>query len=67
MEKKEWKPFGNALDKLERKMFFDEMFNIPRWYISACSNCCIAREASSNSNVYTALQLQVVDRMHFRN
>jgi hypothetical protein len=37
MEKEEWKPFGNALDKSERKNF-DEMFDIPRLYISACSN-----------------------------
>jgi hypothetical protein len=31
------KPFRNALDKLERKEF-DEMWDIPRLYISACSN-----------------------------
>ncbi|HZA61829.1 MAG TPA: hypothetical protein VE573_03060 [Nitrososphaeraceae archaeon] len=37
MEKKEWKTFRNALDKSERKEF-DEMFDIPRLYISACSN-----------------------------
>jgi hypothetical protein len=37
MEKEEWKPFRNALDKSERKKF-DEMWDIPRWYISACSN-----------------------------
>jgi hypothetical protein len=37
MEKEEWKPFRNALDKSDRKKF-DEMWNIPRWYISACSN-----------------------------
>jgi hypothetical protein len=36
-EKEEWKPFRNALDKKDRKKF-DEMFDIPRWYISACSN-----------------------------
>jgi hypothetical protein len=35
MEKKEWKPFRNALDKKERKEF-DEMFDIPKVYISAC-------------------------------
>jgi hypothetical protein len=37
MEKADWKPFRNALDKKERKKF-DEMFDIPRFYISACSN-----------------------------
>jgi hypothetical protein len=37
MEKEEWKPFRNALDKSDRKKF-DEMWDIPRWYISACSN-----------------------------
>ncbi len=37
MEKKEWKPFRNALDKSDRKKF-DEMWDIHRWYISACSN-----------------------------
>jgi hypothetical protein len=37
MEKEEWKPFRNALDKSDRKIF-DEMFDIPQFYISACSN-----------------------------
>jgi hypothetical protein len=37
MEKEDWKPFRNALDKSDRKKF-DEMFDIPRFYISACSN-----------------------------
>jgi hypothetical protein len=37
MEEAEWKPFRNALDKSDRKKF-DEMFDIPRSYISACSN-----------------------------
>jgi hypothetical protein len=37
MEKKEWKPFRNALDKSEKKQF-DEMWDIPRLYITACSN-----------------------------
>ena len=36
-EKQEWKPFRNALDKSERKSF-DEMWDIPRLYITACSN-----------------------------
>jgi uncharacterized protein (UPF0335 family) len=37
MEKAEWKAFRNALDKSERKEF-DDMFDIPRLYLSACSN-----------------------------
>jgi hypothetical protein len=37
MEKADWKPFRNALDKSERKDF-DHMFDIPRLYLSACSN-----------------------------
>lgn len=36
-EKAEWKPFRNALDKSERKEF-DEMFDIAKLYVSACSN-----------------------------
>jgi hypothetical protein len=37
MEKQEWKPFRNGLDKKDRKRF-DEMWDIPKLYISACSN-----------------------------
>ena len=36
-EKQEWKTFPNALDKSERKEF-DEMWDIARLYVSACSN-----------------------------
>ena len=36
MEEREWKPFRNALDKSDRKKF-DDMFDIPRLYTSACS------------------------------
>jgi hypothetical protein len=36
-EKIEWKSFRNALDKKERKEF-DMMWDIPRLYVSACSN-----------------------------
>ena len=36
-EKQEWVPFKKALDKSERKIF-DEMWDIPRLYVSACSN-----------------------------
>jgi hypothetical protein len=37
MEKEDWKPFRNALDKKEKKDY-DEMWDIPRLYVSACSN-----------------------------
>jgi hypothetical protein len=37
MEKEDWKPFPNALDKSDRKKF-DEMWDPPKWYISVCSN-----------------------------
>jgi hypothetical protein len=37
MELAEWKPFRNALDKSNREKF-DDMWDIPRWYVSACSN-----------------------------
>jgi hypothetical protein len=37
MEKEEWKPFRNAISKSERNQF-DGMFDIPRLYLSACSN-----------------------------
>jgi hypothetical protein len=36
-EKAEWKPFRNALHKKERKEF-DGMWEIPRLYVSSCSN-----------------------------
>ncbi len=36
MEQAEWKPFRDALDKSDRKKF-DDMWDIPRWYVSACS------------------------------
>ena len=36
-EKQEWKSFRNALDKFERKEF-DEMWDIPKLYITSCSN-----------------------------
>jgi hypothetical protein len=39
IEKAEWKPFRSALDKKDRKKF-DEMWDIPRLYILACSNSC---------------------------
>lgn len=36
-ERAEWKPFRNALDKKEKKVF-DEMWDIPKLYVSFCSN-----------------------------
>jgi hypothetical protein len=38
MEKEDWKPFRNSLDKSDRKRFDKMMLDIPRFYISACSN-----------------------------
>ena len=38
MEKEKWKSFRNALDKSDRKKFDEMMFDIPRFYISACFN-----------------------------
>jgi hypothetical protein len=36
-EEAEWnKPFCNALDKSDRRKF-DEIFDLPRIYLSACS------------------------------
>jgi hypothetical protein len=35
-EESEWKAFRNSLDKFDKKLF-DDMFAIPRLYISACS------------------------------
>jgi hypothetical protein len=37
MEKEDWKPFQKALDKKDRREF-DDMFDLPKFYISACSN-----------------------------
>ena len=37
-EKEKWKSFRNALDKSDRKKFDEMMFDIPRFYISACFN-----------------------------
>jgi hypothetical protein len=38
MEEEEQKPFRNALDKSDRKKFDEMLFDIPKFYISACSN-----------------------------
>ena len=37
MEKEDWKPFRNALDKSDRKEF-DDIWELPKFYISSCSN-----------------------------
>jgi hypothetical protein len=37
MEKAEWKPYRNAIPKSEKEQF-DEIFDILRLYLSACSN-----------------------------
>jgi hypothetical protein len=36
MEKEDWKPFRNVPSKSDRKKF-EDMFDIPRLYTSACS------------------------------
>jgi hypothetical protein len=36
-EKSEWKPFRDGLDKKEKREF-DDMWDIARLYVSACSN-----------------------------
>jgi hypothetical protein len=36
LEQRDWKPFRSALDKKDRKEF-DEMFDVPRLHLSACS------------------------------
>ena len=42
-EKKEWKPFRNALDKKEQKEF-DGMWDVPKLYVSAGSNSVSIRD-----------------------
>jgi hypothetical protein len=38
MEKQEWKAFRKALKEQSDRKEFDDMFDIPRLYASACSN-----------------------------
>jgi hypothetical protein len=42
-EKKEWKPLPNTLDKKEQKEF-DGMWDVPKLYVSACSNSVSIRD-----------------------
>ena len=42
LERSKWKPFRQALNKKDRKMF-DEMMTYPRLYNSAGSNACRAQ------------------------
>ena len=42
IESSKWKPFRQALNKKDRKMF-DEMMTYPRLYNSAGSNACRAQ------------------------
>jgi hypothetical protein len=49
-EKKEWKPFRNALDKKEQKEF-DEMWDVPKLYVSACSNSVSIRDFSIPASI----------------
>jgi hypothetical protein len=57
MEKEEWKPFRNALDKKDRKKF-DDMFDVLRSYISACSNS--VRPVS----IVRSAAMMVVEKLH---
>ena len=66
MEKEDWKPFCNALNKSNRKKF-DEMMmsDLSKFYISACSNSVeYVRETPSNFYVYTVSPLKTANRMH---
>jgi hypothetical protein len=67
MEKEDWKPFCNALNKSNRKEF-DEMmmlFDLYKFYISACSNSVeYVRETLCNPYVYTVSPLKTANRMH---
>jgi len=66
MEKEDWKPFCNALNKSNR-IEFDEMmmFDLSKFYISACSNSVeYVRETPSNPYVYTVSPLKTANRMH---
>jgi hypothetical protein len=62
IEEAEWKPFTNALDKSDRKEF-DDMFDIPRLYITACSVILLfsMSETSSNTDVHNPLPLLRAD------
>jgi hypothetical protein len=57
MEKAEWKPFRNAFHKSERKEF-DNMFDIPRLYLTACSNSAQLVPTSSYHNLNSGSPLQ---------
>ena len=57
MEQEDWKPFRNALDKSDRKKF-DDMWDIPRLYTSACSYVAQSSKTIPNSNVYTTSPFQ---------
>jgi hypothetical protein len=54
-EKKEWNPFRNGIDKKERKNF-DEMWDIAKLYISACSNSVGSASPSPYVDSFSSLQ-----------
>jgi hypothetical protein len=60
IEKEEWKPFRNALDKKERKAF-DEMWDIPRLYITACSMILFSLYRYIQFHFYTLSPLQTAN------
>lgn len=49
MEKVQWKPFCDALDRREERKQFDGMLDVPRLYLSACSY------AGQNVRIYPIL------------
>jgi hypothetical protein len=57
MKKEEWWPFHNALDKSERKEF-DDMFDIPKLYMTACSNSVQLCTTPTNNDIYPPSPLQ---------
>jgi hypothetical protein len=66
MEKGDWKPFCNALNKSDRKEF-DEMmmFDLSKFYISTCSNSVeYVKETPCNFYVYTISPSKTANRMH---
>jgi hypothetical protein len=62
-EKKEWKPFRNALDKKERKDF-DDMWYIPLNYVSASSNSCELVPLQTYHDIDSFSSLQRAQGMH---
>jgi hypothetical protein len=65
MEKEEWKPFRNALDKSDRKKF-DKMFDIPKLHISLLQRCPAYKAASTTLLSICSSLLQRANRICIR-